>query len=146
MSPLVQIHRRCPHPPHHDCAALTTRRLRDGATAPPFSQTTSVSVSNSTNQSEARHEFVPGAMCYSLIFYFPISVNQSNYRYRKFEFPITVNQLILPISENKNKLPVSVIRISDIGKSDDFPISVNRYDLPISKIRITDIDKNFRYR
>ena len=36
-------------------------------------------------------------------------------------------------------LPISKIRISDIGISTDLPISENQSDFPISEIRITDI-------
>ena len=38
-------------------------------------------------------------------------------------------------------LPISKIRISDIGKSTDLPISENQNDLPISVIRIFDVGK-----
>ena len=51
------------------------------------------------------------------------------------------------MSKNHAELPISEIRNSDIGKSDDFPISVNQDDFPTSEIRFSDIgNSNFRYR
>ena len=94
-------------------------------------------------------------------FDFPISVNQSIYRYRKFEFPISVIQHDLPISENqliyryrKLDFPISEIRfrISDIRKSTDLPhISNSKWfsdigksaDLPVSENRFTGIEIEF---
>ena len=79
--PLVQIHRRCPHPPHHNCAALATRQLRDDTAAPPFSQIRSTSASfskSTTSKDEAPHVFVSGE-----INFLSMDTLFSDYRYRK---------------------------------------------------------------
>ena len=68
----------------------------------------------------------------------PISVKQPIYRYRKFDFSISVIQNDFPISVNR-----AIYRYRKL----ELPISGNNYDLPISEIRISDIDKsNFRYQ
>ena len=103
--------------------------------------------------------------------HFPISeiqindIRNSNFRYRKIEFPMSENHLDLPISENHPiyryrksfwfswfsyigksvDLLISEIRISDIGNSAWSSDIGKSTDLPISKIQLSDIGNSKRF-
>ena len=53
---------------------------------------------------------------------------------------VSMNYLSMPICH----VPISDNRISDIGKLTDLPKSENQNDLPISVIIISDIGKSYR--